>query len=47
MLDYDFDKKVPCYGFGGVPKYPGMHTGNTSHCFPMSGNQSNSEAFGI
>lgn len=22
LLDYDFDKKIPCYGFGGVPRFP-------------------------
>eukprot|EP01016_Furgasonia_blochmanni_P012050 TRINITY_DN15702_c0_g1_i1.p2 TRINITY_DN15702_c0_g1~~TRINITY_DN15702_c0_g1_i1.p2 ORF type:complete len:140 (+),score=39.26 TRINITY_DN15702_c0_g1_i1:64-483(+) len=25
LLNYDYDKRVPLYGFGGKPKYPGMH----------------------
>jgi len=22
LLNYDFDKRVPCYGFGAKPQYP-------------------------
>ncbi|EAR93346.1 copine protein (macronuclear) [Tetrahymena thermophila SB210] len=47
LLDYDFDKKVPCYGFGGVPRYPTLTFPSAQHCFPMSGNPQNSEAFGL
>ncbi|EGR30079.1 hypothetical protein IMG5_142720 [Ichthyophthirius multifiliis] len=46
LLDYDFDKKVPCYGFGGHPKFPNFHLNGVSHCFPLSGNPQDTEALG-
>ncbi|KAL4434860.1 hypothetical protein ABPG74_021199 [Tetrahymena malaccensis] len=47
LLDYDFDKKVPCFGFGGVPRYPNYTFPNVQHCFPLSGQPNNIEAFGL
>jgi Copine len=33
---YDDDKLLPVFGFGGVPSYMGISTVN--HCFPLTGN---------
>ena len=33
---YDYDKKFPLYGFGGVDKFNGGTKVN--HCFPLNGN---------
>jgi len=35
LLNYDSDKRIPCFGFGAQPKYPGFNT--VSHCFPLGG----------
>ncbi|CAD8143984.1 unnamed protein product [Paramecium octaurelia] len=34
LMDYDSDKKVPMYGFGGVPRYLQNYN---KHCFPLQG----------
>lgn len=39
ILNYDFDKKIPVFGFGG------KYQGGTSHCFPLSGNDNNCEGY--
>ncbi len=37
LLDYDYDKLVPCYGFGAKVKHPRLNTGNlVHHCFPLN-----------
>jgi len=38
LLEYDFDKKVPMYGYGGKPNFQNLRLDKTSHCFPMNGN---------
>lgn len=38
LLNYDSDKRIPCYGFGGKPHFPNMNSIVVSHCFPLSGN---------
>jgi len=38
MLNYDHDKRIPAFGFGGKLRFPNMRTKDTSHCFPLSGN---------
>lgn len=43
LLNYDTDKKIPAFGFGGIPKM----VGKVSHCFPLSGNMGNTEALGV
>lgn len=47
LLAYDYDKQVPCYGFGAVLRYPNLKTMETMHCFPMSGDQNNTNAVGL
>ena len=34
MEEYDFDKRFPVWGFGGIPRFTGA-TG-VSHCFPLT-----------
>ena len=37
LLDYDYDKLVPCYGFGAKVKHPKLDTMNkVHHCFPLN-----------
>ena len=36
VVQYDYDKKIPVFGFGGIPKFMGANT--VSHCFPLNGN---------
>jgi len=45
LLCYDYDKKVPVYGFGGIPS--GVASDATSHCFALSGHENNPYVFGI
>jgi len=35
LLNYDNDKLVPVYGFGGIPSY--SPTRQVSHCFSLNG----------
>lgn len=37
LLNYDSDKKIPCFGFGAQPRFPGWPYTTVSHCFPLSG----------
>lgn len=30
LIDYDYDKKIPCYGFGAS-----VNGSGTKHCFPL------------
>mmetsp|Transcript_13122 Transcript_13122/g.24562 ORF Transcript_13122/g.24562 Transcript_13122/m.24562 type:complete len:459 (+) Transcript_13122:223-1599(+) len=43
LMNYDQDKLVPVWGFGGSP----VHGAPTSHCFPINGNPSNPEVLGV
>jgi hypothetical protein len=37
LLDYDYDKLVPCFGFGAKVKHPRLDTKNkVHHCFPIN-----------
>ncbi len=48
LLDYDYDKLVPLYGFGAKFNIPNFNTnGNVSHCFPLNGNPMNPDVFQI
>lgn len=37
LMNYDTDKRIPAFGFGGKVKIPGQ-VAQTSHCFILSGN---------
>jgi vacuolar-type H+-ATPase subunit F/Vma7 len=43
LAPYDSDQKFPAWGFGA--KLPPRN--NTSHCFPLNGNSSNPEVYGV
>jgi hypothetical protein len=47
LLNYDYDKNVPVYGFGGKPHFPTMNSTQTLHCFPLTGIPSNAEVSGL
>lgn len=47
LLNYDYDKQVPVYGFGGKPKYPHFCSNVALHCFPCNGNPVSPEVFGL
>jgi hypothetical protein len=48
LLNYDSDKKIPTYGFGGVPNFPnGIADNKVSHFFPCSGTWTNCEGQGV
>ncbi|KAM3142693.1 hypothetical protein pb186bvf_005077 [Paramecium bursaria] len=47
LIAYDYDKNIPCYGFGAVTAFPQLRSNETLHCFPMSGDPNNSEAQGV
>ena len=34
-MNYDYDKLVPVYGFGGKPKMPNLTSSVVRHCFPV------------
>ena len=47
LLDYDSDKRIPAFGFGAKPRYPNFNSSKASHCFPLSGDPNQIEAFGL
>ncbi len=47
LLNYDTDKRIPCYAFGGKPHFPNFYGSTVNHCFPLSGDPSQIEAFGV
>ena len=47
MINYDYDKKVPVYGFGCKPKLNVFNTKDTLHCFPLNDNPDDPEVYGL
>lgn len=54
MLNYDYDKRVPMYGFGGVPNLPNYKKNDADHwysilifSFPLTGSFDQPEVAGI
>ena len=47
LLAYDTDQRIPAFGFGGKPRYQNFTSPVVSHCFPLSGNPAEIEAFGL
>ncbi len=47
LLNYDSDKQIPSFGFGGKPSYPTFSTAGVNHCFPLSGDFKNVNSFGL
>ncbi|CAM6001878.1 unnamed protein product [Sphagnum balticum] len=46
LMNYDFDKRIPAFGFGAKVNFGGYPTG-VSHCFGLSGNPQELEACGV
>jgi len=47
LLDYDNDKLVPLLGFGGKPNMKNLALNSVSHSFPLNGDQSKPQVYGI
>lgn len=47
LLNYDYDKMIPVFGFGGKPKLPHFSFPQVLHCFPVTGYPQNPEVFGL
>jgi hypothetical protein len=46
LLDYDYDKLVPVYGFGAKCNMPTFNSmGKVHHCFPLNGNEDNANVY--
>ena len=45
LLNYDYDKMVPLYGFGAKTRFPTLTSNQVLHCFPLTGNAQNSEVY--
>jgi hypothetical protein len=41
VLNYDSDRYVPVFGFGGKPHFQQMNSNAVQHCFPLTGNLQN------
>lgn len=47
LLNYDWDKQVPVYGFGGKPHFPTLDSPSTLHCFPCTGDPNQANVYGL
>lgn len=47
LLDYDYDKKIPAFGFGGKPNFPNYKSSTVQHCFPLTGNPNDPWSVGL
>jgi len=48
LMNYDYDKLVPVYGFGARVKHPNLDTARkVHHCFPINGRVDNPNLYGI
>ena len=48
LLDYDYDKLVPVYGFGAKVRMPNFDSnGKVHHCFPINGNEHNPNVYQV
>ena len=47
ILNYDYDKVIPTFGFGAKPRFPNLFQTTASHCFPLSGDQNQTEVYGL
>mmetsp|Transcript_31058 Transcript_31058/g.28252 ORF Transcript_31058/g.28252 Transcript_31058/m.28252 type:complete len:419 (+) Transcript_31058:99-1355(+) len=47
LLNYDYDQKIPIFGFGGKPKFPQFSSNQTNHCFACTGDPSNPWVHGL
>lgn len=47
LLNYDYDKMIPTFGFGAKPRFPALTRNSVDHCFPLSGRYDVIEAQGL
>lgn len=48
LMDYDYDKLVPVYGFGARVYHPSLNTNDkVHHCFPINGRVDNPNLYGV
>ncbi|CAK94686.1 unnamed protein product (macronuclear) [Paramecium tetraurelia] len=47
LIHYDYDKRVPLYGFGCKPKMKNHNTSQTIHLFPLNDNPDDPEVYGL
>ena len=47
LLSYDWDKKVPVWGFGAKPKFEKFHSDIVNHCFNLIGDPAIQEVYGV
>ena len=47
ILNYDYDKMIPVFGFGAKPHFPNLFQSSVSHCFPLSGDLNQTEVYGL
>lgn len=47
LINYDYDKRVPVYGFGAKPFFSTLNTTQTLHCFPLNDNIDDPEVFAL
>lgn len=47
LLNYDWDKTVPVYGFGAKVRFAGFDTNTECHFFPCSGDWNNCAGKGV
>lgn len=47
ILNFDYDKMIPMFGFGGKPNFPNFKSHETLHCFPLTGDPQVAEVAGI
>jgi hypothetical protein len=34
---YDYDKRIPSFAFGAIPRFSSLNQKKVNHCFPLSG----------
>ena len=47
LLNYDYDKMIPAFGFGAKTHFPQVNGNSTNHCFPLSGRMDILQAAGL
>lgn len=47
LFEYNAEKAIPMYGFGGVPRFENLKSNKTSHFFPLSGDWQECAGLGI
>ncbi len=43
ILSYDADRRIPAFGFGGIPHFKTLKSSSVNHCFPLNGDPKSPE----